>query len=145
MRITHGCLRDLSSKISVWNGPTCALLPILTTVSNQKIIFGCTRSSFTFWGHSLCHLCRDNSCARRTVDHSVEIWSISLSLITLMTRARVQVPMTIGTRLPKLDPSGTTKNTTSSSYPATSLTWSLAITNPSGHVHQPPSPTKCNG
>ena len=65
---------------------------------------------------------RDKSCARRTVNHSVEIRSISLSLITLMTRARVQVPITIGTHLPKLDPSGTTKNMASSSYPATSRT-----------------------
>ena len=65
---------------------------------------------------------RDNNCERRTVAQGVEIQSISLSLITLITRVNVQVPMTIGTRLPKFDPSGTTRNTTSSSYPATSFT-----------------------
>ena len=87
----------------------------------------------------------NNNCARWTVAQGVEIWSISLSLITLITRARVQVLITIGTHLPKVDLSGTTKNTTSSSYLATSLTCSLVITNPRGHVCWPPSQTKCNG
>ena len=83
-----------------------------------------------------CHMThRDNNCTRWTVAQGVEIWSISLSLMTLITHANVQVPITSRTLLPNADPSGTTKNTTSSSYPATSLTWSLAITNPKGHVH----------
>ena len=43
------------------------------------------------------------------------------------------------------EPPGTTRNTMSWSYPATSLTCSLTITNPKGHVHQPPSPTRCRG
>ena len=64
----------------------------------------------------------NNNCARGTVAQGVEVQSISLSLITLITHARVQVPITIGTRLPKVDSSGTTKNMTSSSYPTTSLT-----------------------
>ena len=64
----------------------------------------------------------DNNCARQTVAQGVEIQSISLSLMTLITHTRVQVPITIGTHLPKVDLSGSTRNTTSSSYPATSLT-----------------------
>ena len=63
--------------------------------------------------------CRDDSnCARQTVTHGVEILSISLSLMTLITRAKVHIPITSGTLLPNADSSGTTRNTTSSSYPA---------------------------
>ena len=132
------------SKISVWNGPPCMLFSISTTVSNS-FSPGTSVPSAPFSGVPSATRHCDSNWARRTVDQGVEIQSISLSLITLMTHAKVQVPITIGTCLPKVDSSGTTRNTTSSSYPATSLTSSLAITNPKGHVHQPPSPTKCSG
>ena len=49
---------------------------------------------------------RDNNCARQTVTQDVEIWSISLSLMTLITQARVQVPITSRTLLPNADSSG---------------------------------------
>ena len=38
--------------------------------------------------------CHDNNCARQTVTQGVEILSISLSLMTLITHASVQVPIT---------------------------------------------------
>ena len=47
----------------------------------------------------------DNNCARQTVTQDVEIWSISLSLMALITHASVQVPITSGTLLPNADPS----------------------------------------
>ena len=104
--------RSFLLKSLIWNDPTCALLPILTTVSTPFFL-GVSAPPLPSEGISSTTTHRDNSCARCTVNHGVEIRSISLSLITLMTRARVQVPITIGTHLPKFDPSGTTKNTTS--------------------------------
>ena len=132
------------SKISVWNGPTW-VLPLISTTVSTSFSLGALVPSAPFSGFSSATTHHDNNCARWTVTQGVEILSISLSLITLITRARVQVPITIGTRLPKVESSGTTRKMTSSSYPATSLTWSLVITNPKGHVHRPPSPTKCSG
>ena len=53
--------------------------------------------------------------------------------------------MTRGTLQPNLDSSGTTRNTTSSSYPEISLTCTHRITNPSRLVHFLPNPTRFNG
>ena len=70
--------------------------------------------------------------------------SSSLPLITFTMQPSVQVPITSGTHLEKSEPSGTIRKMTSLSYPAISLTWTLRMTNPNGHVRLPPNPTKCS-
>ena len=121
MRVVCRCLRYLSFQdLSLEWTHMCAA-PILTTVSTA-FSPGMSVPSTPSSGVPPTTMRCDNNCARQTLTQGVEIWSISLSLITLITHARVQVPITTGTRLPKVDLSRTTRNTTSSSYPATSLT-----------------------
>ena len=71
--------------------------------------------------------------------------SRSLSLITFTTQLGIQVPITSGTHLEKSEPLGSIRKMTSSSYPAISLTWTLRMMNPNGHIQLPPNPTKCSG
>ena len=79
------------------------------------------------------------------VDHSMARLSISLSQITSISLLIMQVPTTKGTLRPKSDSSDTTRNTTSSSYPAIPRTCMCKMTNPSGLVRIPPSPTRFTG
>ena len=54
-------------------------------------------------------------------------------------------PTTKGTLYPKSDSSGTTRNTMSSSYSVIPRTCTRKMTNPSGLVRIPPSPTRFTG
>ena len=87
---------------------------------------------------------QESSCAILTVAHGMERWSILLSQMTLIILPIVQVPMTKGTLHPNSNSSGTTRNTTSSSYPAISCTCMCRMTNPSGLVCFPPNPMRFN-
>ena len=71
--------------------------------------------------------------------------SSSLSLITFTTQLSIQVPIMSRTHLEKSEPMDTIRKMTSSLYPAISLTWTLRMTNPNGHIWWPPNPTKCSG
>ena len=71
--------------------------------------------------------------------------SSSLSLITFTTWPSVQMPITSGSHLENSEPSGTIRKMTSSLYPTISLTWTLRMMNPNGHIWLPPNPTKCSG
>ena len=88
---------------------------------------------------------QDSSHATLVVDHGMARLSISLSQITLISLLVVQVPTNKGTLHPKLDSSGTTRNTASSSYPATPHTCTCKMTNPSGLVCILPNPMRFTG
>ena len=88
---------------------------------------------------------QESSRTTLIVDHSVARLSISLSWMTLIILLIVQVPTTKGILHPKLDSSGTTRNTASSSYPVIPHTCMCKMTNPSRLVHFPPNPTRFNG
>ena len=61
---------------------------------------------------------QESNHATLVVDHGMARLSISLSRMTLIILPIVQVPTTRGTLCPKSDSLGTTRKTTSSSYPA---------------------------
>ena len=88
---------------------------------------------------------QDSSHATLVVDHGMGRLSISLSQIMLISLPIVQVPTTKGTLHLKSDSSGTTRNTMSSSYPATPHTCMHKMTKPSGLVCIPPNPTRFTG
>ena len=87
---------------------------------------------------------QESSRATLIVDCGMERWSISLSQITLIILPIVQVPTTKGTLHLNSDSSGTTRNTTSSSYPVIPHTCTHKMTNPSELVCFPPNPTRFN-
>ena len=88
---------------------------------------------------------QESSCTTLVVDHGMARLSISLSWITLISLLIVQVPTTKGTLHPKLDSSGTTRNTASSSYPVIPCTCTHKMTNLSGLVCIPPNPMRFTG
>ena len=80
-----------------------------------------------------------------TIAQGTDSLFISLSQTTFIILPSVQLCITSRTHLENLDSSGTMRNTTSSSYPAISLTCTQRITKPSGLVCHPPKPTRFSG
>ena len=131
--------------ISVWNGPrqtlSCTITSSSMLPSGDSPLASSTRVSEV--GMAAPHW-QESSHATLIVDHGMERWSISLSQITLIILSIVQVPTTKGTLRLNLDSSGTTRNTTSLSYPAIPHTCMRKMTNPSRQVRFPPNPTRFN-
>ena len=137
------------SMISVWNGPRQTLSHTMTSSlmlpSGDPPLAPSTSVSTPSEVGTAMPNQQDSSHATLIVDHGMVRLSISLSQITLISLLVVQVPTTKGTLYPKSDSSGTTRNTASSSYPAIPRTCTCKMTNLSGLVHIPPSPTRFNG
>ena len=77
---------------------------------------------------------QESSRTTLAVDHGMVRLSISLYQMMLIILLIVQVPTTKETLCPKSDSSGTTRNTTSLSYPVIPCTCTRKMTNPSGLV-----------
>ena len=88
---------------------------------------------------------QESSCAICAVAQGIEIWSISLSRMTLIILPIVQVPMIKGTLWLNSDSLGTTRNMTSSLCLVISLNCKCRIMNLSGLVHFLLNPTRFNG
>ena len=131
---------------SVWNGPRQTLPHTITSSSmlpsGNPLLTPSTRVSAPSEVGMAMPNRQESSHATLVVDHGMERWSISLSPITLIILPIVQVPTTKGTLCPNSDSSGTTRNTTSSSYPAIPRTCMRKMTNPSGLVRFLPKPTR---
>ena len=135
--------------ISVWNGPRWTLSHTTTSslmpLSGGPPLAPSTGVSIPWEAETAAPHQQESSHTTLVVDHGMERWSISLSQMTLIILPIVQVPTTKGTLCPNLDLLGTTRNTTSSSYPVIPHTCMCRMTNPSGLLHFPPSPTRFNG
>ena len=135
--------------ISVWNGPRRTLSHTVTSSlmlpSGDPPLAPSTRVSAPSEAGTAMPNQQESSCATLIVDHGMVRLSISFSQMTLIILPIVQVPTTKGTLRPKSDSSGTTRNTTSSSYPVIPCTCTCKMTNPSGLVHFPPNPMRFNG
>ena len=132
-------------RISIWKGPMCTIYFNSTTTLISSMVLSSWPPATPSCKVASTPPLRDNNWARHKVAYGVVSWSSSLSLMTLMILPSIQVPSTKGTRLEKADQLGTTKNTISSSYPATSFTCSLMITNPKACMCWPPIPTRSTG
>ena len=135
--------------ISVWNGPRQTLSHTITSLSmllsrGPPLAPSTGASAPSEAGMAMPNQ-QETSHATLVVDYGVERWSISLSRITLIILPIVQVPTTTGTLHLNLDSSGTTRNTTSLSYPVIPHTCMCKMTNPSRLVHFPPNPMRFNG
>ena len=134
--------------ISIWNGPRQMLSHTITSssmlLSGGSPLAPSTGVSTPSEVGTAMPNQQESSLANLIVDHGVERWPILLSQITLIILLIVQVPTTKGTLRPNSDSSGTTRNTTSSSYPAIPCTCTQKMTNPSGLVCFPPNPTRFN-
>ena len=134
------------SMVSVWNGPRRTLSRTVTSLSmlpsRDPLLAPSSGVSAPLEAGTTVPNWQDSSCATLIVDHGVARLSISLSWIMLISLLLVQVPTTKGTLHLKSDSSGTTRNTASSSYPATPRTCTRKMTNPSGLVRIPPNHTR---
>ena len=132
--------------ISVWNSLRHTLSHIVTSSSTLPSrgppLAPSTRASAPSETWMAVPHQQESSHANLIVDHSVVRLSISLSQIMLIILLIVQVPTTRETLCPKLDSLSTTRNTTSSSYPAIPCTCTCKMTKLSGLVHFPPNPTR---
>ena len=135
--------------ISVWNGPRWMLSHTITSSlmlpSRDPPLAPSTRVSAPSEVGTAVPNWQESSRTTLVVDHSVARLSMLLSQMMLTILPIVQVPTTKGTLCPNLDSLGTTRNTTSSSYPATPHTCMCKMTNPSGLVRSPPNPMRFTG
>ena len=124
--------------MTLWpNGGTVHLLATWTTLSTSSGAMGLLATSFTTTWLSLAVTSRINH-EIRDEDHGTASLEISLSLITSMTRYKVEVPRI--TRHSDILGSSITKAAWSSSYPRTQGTLTFIKTNPMGSTRLPPIP-----
>ena len=137
------------SMISVWNSPRWTLSCTVTSSSMLPSWDPPLAPSSGVSGPSEAWMAmphwQESSHATLVVDHGMARLSISLSQITLISLLMVQVPTIKGTLCLKSDSLGTTRNTTSLSYPVVPYTCTCKMTNPSGLVCIPPNPMRFTG
>ena len=124
--------------MTLWpNGGTVHLLATLTTSSTLSGVMGLLATSFTTTWPSLAATSRINH-EIRDEDHGTANLEISLSLMTSMTRYKVEVPRITGHSV--IPGSSMTKATWSSLYPWTQGTLTFINTNPVSSTRLPPIP-----